>query len=229
MNASARPAFRSAIRPLLLGVFALCSAATAEAQIYAGVQSNGGIVLSNFPSDAVHSIVVDDGTSARTPRPSFLGNDPKLAALIDKAARDTALSPGLLHAVIAVESGFDPRAVSIKGAKGLMQLMPATAGALGVSDPFDPGQNVVAGATHLRSLLDRFDNRLELALAAYNAGAEAVVKAGYQIPPYPETRAYVPKVLAHLRRIDAGAGMTQSTRPTEDRATRRVGPRSERR
>jgi soluble lytic murein transglycosylase-like protein len=204
----------------LLAIFAICAAAPAAAQIYGGVQSNGGIVLSNFPSVAAHSIVVDDGTSVRAPRSSYRANDPQLAALIEKAARDTALSPGLLHAVISVESGFDPRAVSVKGAKGLMQLMPATAGALGVSDPFDPGQNVAAGATHLRSLLDRFDNRLELALAAYNAGTDAVVKAGYRIPPYAETRAYVPKVLARFRSVESSAGRAQPTGPLEDRARR---------
>ena len=224
MFESVGPVIRSAIGPLLLVAGALCIATTAKAQIYGGVQSNGGIVLSNFPSDTARSIVVGDGTSRRMPRSSFRPNDPQLAALIERAARDTALSPGLLHAVISVESGFDPRAVSVKGAKGLMQLMPATAGALGVSDPFDPDQNVTAGATHLRSLLDRFDNRLELALAAYNAGADAVVKAGYRIPPYAETRAYVPKVLARLHMVETDAGSYGTMRAIQNPANRIVAP-----
>ncbi len=105
------------------------------------------------------------------------------------------LPSGLVEAVARVESGFDPCAVSPAGALGLMQLMPGTARALGVLDPFDPVQNVEAGARYLRQLLDRFGGDLQLALAAYNAGPGAVER--YRgIPPYPETQAYVKKVLA---------------------------------
>ena len=100
-----------------------------------------------------------------------------------------------MHAVIAVESNYNPRAVSRKGALGLMQLMPATARALGVSDPLNALQNIRGGAQHLRQLLDRFANNKSLALAAYNAGAGAVLASGGQIPAYAETRAYVPAVL----------------------------------
>jgi hypothetical protein len=116
-----------------------------------------------------------------------------MVELIRSASEEAGLDPALVAAVAAVESGFNPRAVSPAGAVGVMQLMPGTAAALGVSDPFDPAQNVRAGARYLRSLLDRF-GKLELALAAYNAGPGAVERYG-GIPPYPETRAYVQAVL----------------------------------
>lgn len=113
--------------------------------------------------------------------------------LIEAAARETGLDPALLAAVASVESGFNPKAVSPKGAMGVMQLIPTTARSLGVSDPFDPAQNIRAGARYLRSLLDRFGD-LELALAAYNAGPNAVEAYG-GVPPYPETLSYVRVVL----------------------------------
>ncbi|RDV83931.1 lytic transglycosylase domain-containing protein [Ammonifex thiophilus] len=108
------------------------------------------------------------------------------------------LPPGLLEAVARVESDLNPQAVSIAGAVGLMQLMPDTARALGVTNPFDPVQNVEAGAKYLRQLLDHFGGDLRLALAAYNAGP-AAVERHRGIPPYPETRAYVEKVLQLLQ------------------------------
>jgi soluble lytic murein transglycosylase-like protein len=105
------------------------------------------------------------------------------------------LDPRLVEAVVAVESNFNPRAVSRKGAAGLMQLMPRTAKRYGVENRFDPIENLAAGTRHLRSLLDRYGGSLELALAAYNAGESAVERYG-GVPPYPETRDYVKKVLA---------------------------------
>ena len=104
---------------------------------------------------------------------------------IEAAARATALEPALLRAVILAESGFNERAVSKKGAQGLMQLMPATALHYGALDPFDPDQNIAAGARYLRALVDRYDSDLQLVLAAYNAGESAVEKYGRRIPPYP--------------------------------------------
>ena len=125
---------------------------------------------------------------------------PLIARLVERVASEVSLSPELLHAVIAVESNYDARAVSPKGAKGLMQLMPGTAYRLrGNGDPFDPEQNVRGGATYLRSLLDMFNGDARLALAAYNAGEAAVIRAGHRIPDFAETQAYVPKVLARLR------------------------------
>ncbi|HQR22548.1 MAG TPA: lytic transglycosylase domain-containing protein [Burkholderiaceae bacterium] len=197
-------------RPLLPALRMLCcasafAASCCAAQIYGKVGIDGSVMLSNFRTEPTQVIVVDDGRSGLNAAPRLQMPDPRYSAMIRQAARDTDLSPGLLHAVISVESGFNERAVSPKGAKGLMQLMPATALALGVSDPFDPAQNIRAGATHLKSLLTRFDDNLELALAAYNAGADAVVKSGGQIPKYAETRAYVPRVMARLRDAERGA------------------------
>ena len=99
-----------------------------------------------------------------------------------------------MTAVIRVESGFNPRAVSPKGAQGLMQLMPATASQLGVRNVFDVAENIDGGVRHLRGLIERFDNNLPLALAAYNAGERAVLQYG-GIPPYPETEQYVARIL----------------------------------
>jgi len=115
------------------------------------------------------------------------------------AAAEAGLEASLVKAVAQVESGLDPRAVSPKGARGLMQLMPQTASDYGVSDPFDPLQNLRAGAGHLRNLLDDFDGDLTLALAAYNAGASAVRRHG-GVPDFRETRDYVRRVLARLGR-----------------------------
>ncbi|MGG7566672.1 lytic transglycosylase domain-containing protein [Rhodovulum sp. DZ06] len=112
-----------------------------------------------------------------------------------QAAREEGLSPALLLAVIAVESGGRPTAVSPKGAQGLMQLMPATAARFGVTDALSPAQNIAGGAKYLNWLLERFDEDALLALAAYNAG-EGAVDRHDGAPPYAETRAYVPKVLA---------------------------------
>jgi soluble lytic murein transglycosylase-like protein len=120
-----------------------------------------------------------------------------LATIVQAAARAERLDPALLHAVIGVESSYATRATSPRGALGLMQLMPATAKQYGVTDAFDPRQNVFAGARHLRVLLDQFNQNMTLALAAYNAGAAAVRRYGQAIPPFAETAAYVPKVLGH--------------------------------
>ncbi len=115
--------------------------------------------------------------------------------MILKAAKQNNLRPELLEAVVQVESGYNPDALSNKGASGLMQLMPATAHALGVNDPFDPEQNLMGGAKYLRQQLDRFNGDEKKALAAYNAGPGAVTRYN-GIPPYPETQKYVNKVLS---------------------------------
>lgn len=115
--------------------------------------------------------------------------------MIKKAAKENNLRPELLEAVVQVESGYNPDAVSSKGASGLMQLMPATAHALGVSDPFDPEQNLMGGAKYLRQQLDRFNGDEKKALAAYNAGPGAVLRFN-GVPPYPETQNYVKKVIS---------------------------------
>lgn len=117
-----------------------------------------------------------------------------LATYIKEVATRYGVAERLVSAVIQVESGFNPRAVSPRGARGLMQLMPATAVILGVNDSFDPAENIDGGVRHLRGLLDRFGNDLALALAAYNAGEQAVMQHG-GIPPYPETQEYVARIL----------------------------------
>jgi soluble lytic murein transglycosylase-like protein len=115
-------------------------------------------------------------------------------ALLREAALVYSLPVELLIAMAQVESAFNPRAVSRRGAQGLMQLMPATAATLGVIDAFDPKQNVMGGSSYLRSLVNQFDGQVSLAVAAYNAGAGAVRRAG-GIPAVPETQAYVPAVV----------------------------------
>jgi soluble lytic murein transglycosylase-like protein len=120
---------------------------------------------------------------------------------IFSASEKYGVDPYLVKAVIKVESNFNPRAVSPKKAMGIMQLIPETASIYGVKDPFDPEDNIDGGVRHLRDLMEYFRGDLELVLAAYNAGKDAVVKYGYEIPPYPETKAYVQKVLAYYNRI----------------------------
>lgn len=114
-------------------------------------------------------------------------------------AKSTGMDPKLLHAVIAVESAYDHRALSRKGAMGLMQLMPNTSKRFGVANPWIPSENIRGGALYLSALLRAFDQDISLALAAYNAGERAVMNYGRSIPPYPETREYVSKVLTRYK------------------------------
>ncbi|MBL8383994.1 MAG: lytic transglycosylase domain-containing protein [Burkholderiales bacterium] len=133
--------------------------------------------------------------------------DERPAAWADEIAAAAAASgvdAALIGAVVWAESRCNPRARSPKGAMGLMQLMPATARAYGVADAYDPAQNLRAGARYLRDLLALFNGDVALALAAYNAGPRSVVAARMAIPPYRETRAYVPAVLARWRTRSAG-------------------------
>lgn len=128
------------------------------------------------------------------------GGSPYEAAIV-QAAADQRLDPALIKSVIWIESCFDSRAVSRVGAAGLMQLMPGTASDLGVTDRFDPAQNIRGGSQYLREMLDRFNGDLTLALAAYNAGPGAVERYGRTVPPFTETQAYVRKVRAHFERF----------------------------
>lgn len=132
--------------------------------------------------------------------PNLKINRSKYMQLIAKTARKHHLDPDLLHAVIRVESAYNPSAISSAGAVGLMQLMPDTARRYGVSDRNDPAQNVEGGAHYLKDLLAMFDADLTLAIAAYNAGENAVIKYNKSIPPYPETQQYVKQVLALYQR-----------------------------
>lgn len=134
-----------------------------------------------------------------------------LLPLIERHATDRGLDPRLVRAVVQVESGYNPAAVSNKGAMGLMQLMPATARDLEVTSPFEPEENLRGGTEYLRSLLARFGGDAQLALAAYNAGPTAVARYG-GVPPYPETLAYVENVLS-LWRGEAAPAVAPALRP----------------
>jgi soluble lytic murein transglycosylase-like protein len=177
--------------------------ALASAQIYAWRDSKGTLVLSDKPIDAptaVYEVAGAPAYRATTPAETPVVED-SVDSLVIQHAQRHALRPELVRAVIQVESGFNPRARSPKGAMGLMQLMPATARELGVTNPYDPAQNIRGGTAYLRQLLDRYDGDERLALAAYNAGAGAVDRYGRNVPPYQETRDYV-------RRIGLKAGTT---------------------
>jgi soluble lytic murein transglycosylase-like protein len=128
-----------------------------------------------------------------------------LRKLINEVAAEVKIAPALLHAVIATESRYNSDALSPRGAIGLMQLMPETALRFGAPDPYNPRDNVLAGANYLKFLLKLFGNDMELVLAAYNAGHNAVLRAGNRIPEYPETQAYVPKVMAYMRCASSAA------------------------
>ncbi len=130
-------------------------------------------------------------TAAAASKPMTI---PEMRDVAKAAAVRNGIPPGLVDAVIQAESSYNPAAVSPKGAKGLMQLMPETAGALGVADPFSPEENINAGVGLLKSLLEKYDGDYKKALAAYNAGEGAVDKSG-GVPPYDETREYVNRVI----------------------------------
>lgn len=178
-----------------LMIAALFACTLARADVFVREDAGGTLHLTDAPQESGFELLIDV-PDAGLPPLSPTGRYPESIA---RAARASGVDPHLLHAVISVESGHNPRAVSPKGAAGLMQLMPDTARRYGVADRFDPDQNVMGGALYLRDLMLRFDNRLELVLAAYNAGEGAVQRYGRQIPPYPETRRYVPRVMHNYR------------------------------
>ncbi len=136
------------------------------------------------------------------PAPASPEPDKPFAKEVLLAASEAGVEPGLVHALIEVESGYRPHAVSPKGAVGLMQLLPETAQRYGVSNLTSVSDNLRAGTRHLRTLLDTFGERLDLVLAAYNAGEGAVRKYNNTIPPYRETRDYVPAVLKRYRKAE---------------------------
>ena len=153
------------------------------------------------PKDEIVPKVLTAGASPLTthtrlaPSRTLTSRRGQYADVIQKAAFKHGLDPALLHAVIQTESAYNPGAVSHKGAMGLMQLMPGTAARYGVRDPYDPEDNIFGGARYLRDLLGMFGSDVKLAVAAYNAGEHNVMKYGYQIPPFSETKDYVSRVL----------------------------------
>ncbi|HWJ35188.1 MAG TPA: lytic transglycosylase domain-containing protein [Steroidobacteraceae bacterium] len=191
---------------LLCAVAALVLPGLARADIYAFTDSNGVTHFSNVPSDARFKLLIaapaeSNAIVAPGKTIDWLARSAKYDQAIAGAAKANTVQAALVRAVIAVESGFNPRAVSKRGAVGLMQLQPATARRYGVKDIYDPEQNIRAGTRYLSDLLTRFDSNLELALAAYNAGEEAVERYGRHIPPYAETLAYVPSVMRVYQRL----------------------------
>jgi soluble lytic murein transglycosylase-like protein len=204
-----RPTLR--LNPAVL-CLALAALAPLQAQALGGifgfVDDDGVEHLSNIPDDTRYRLVLADRfeparAALRAPRGVLAlpyGQRPFHDSVM-RASSESGVDARLLHAVITVESGYNQGAVSPKGATGLMQLLPGTAKRYGTVNLLDPGENIRAGARYLRDLLALFDNNLELALAAYNAGENAVIRHGRRLPPYAETRRYVPLVVAHYRRM----------------------------
>lgn len=192
----------------------LATACPAGAETFRLVAPDGTVHFTNAPTDPRYlrqgmTPPGATGTSAGWFRLPSTDLAPYVGE-IRAAAERYALPESLISAVIRVESGFNPRAVSRKGARGLMQLMPATASLLGVRNSFDPGENIDGGARHLRTLIERFSNDVSLALAAYNAGEQAVVT--YRgIPPYAETQDYVARVLRFFNSSGTGSSLPSET------------------
>jgi soluble lytic murein transglycosylase-like protein len=180
----------------------LAAALPAEAQIYSWRDASGTLVVSNKPrmpnGGAGTTYAVRGASEIRATRPAPRG-DSRFDELIEQYATAQGVSPALVRAVIQAESNFNPRAISNKGAMGLMQLMPATARELGVDNPFHPADNIRGGVTYLARLLARYDDNVELALAAYNAGPGNVERYGNAVPPFRETRDYVKKITERSR------------------------------
>jgi hypothetical protein len=189
----------------LLFVLLLIVAGPVLAEIFKYQGTDGSIYFTDRPMSGSYRLVWKSGTPSSSPKGDYSvarmkQNKTKLTPLIEQTAKELRLHPGLLHAVVLVESAYNPQAKSKKGAQGLMQLMPGTASRYGVSDAYDPRQNLEGGARYLKDLLAMFKYDLKLALAAYNAGENAVKKYGNEIPPYPETQNYVLKVLGHYKK-----------------------------
>jgi soluble lytic murein transglycosylase-like protein len=166
-----------------------------RADIYRYIDGEGVVHYTNTPTASGFELYIREKTEDIK-----VGSVSKTYdAIIQKAQEKYGIAFSLIKAVIHAESGFNPRAVSKKGAKGLMQIMPGNYRSLAVSDPFDPSQNIMGGTRYLKQLLTRYDAKLPMALAAYNAGPTAVDLYG-RVPPYTETQNYVQKVLTLYNR-----------------------------
>jgi soluble lytic murein transglycosylase-like protein len=181
-------------------------ATTAHANIYSFTDDKGVVHFSNMPHlDKRYRLVYRIPTDAALRPNAWSPKGPrtvdieKYVPIINSAAKAYGLDPKLVHAVIRAESGYNPNALSPKGAVGMMQLIPATAQRFGVRNSSDPTENIHGGSRYLSELLKMFNGNTELALAAYNAGENAVIRAGNRIPPYAETMAYVPKVMSFYK------------------------------
>lgn len=173
-------------------------AGPAMADVYLRVGEDGVQHYSNHAAAGftrISELLIELAPENRVKAPPNIAGVAQYAPHIEAAASEFKVEPALVHAVITAESGYNASAVSRAGAQGLMQLMPQTAARYEVSDAFDPEQNIRGGVRYLSDLLKLFDNDYRLAVAAYNAGENAVLRHGRKIPPYRETQAYVPKVL----------------------------------
>ena len=181
---------------LLCGL--VCNSSYAE--IYAYIDSKGKLMVSDENKDGRYKRfdpkrVTPVAIARVESHLSFNRKAQSYSAMINAIADEVGISAHLIHAVIQVESAYNPQARSSKGAQGMMQLIPATAQRFGVMEAHDPEENIRGGARYLKVLLALFNNDLQLTLAAYNAGEGAVKKYNNTIPPYPETQAYVQRVL----------------------------------
>ena len=181
----------------------------ALADIYSFKDEKGVVHFTNMPDDKRYRLVRREAGNPAPANASLgaalylpsIADMKRYSAIVESAARANGVDSALVHAVISAESGYNPSAVSRTGARGLMQLMPATAERYGVQNIMDPTENIVAGVKYLRDLLTMFQGNMELAVAAYNAGENAVIRYGNKVPPYAETMGYVPKVLAFYRKF----------------------------
>ena len=192
----------TAMATCLLGVLLLAPATTAAA-VYRYIDKQGRVYFTDKPEHSGYRKLVQTWKGWREPSfdaRQFRANQRRFAPLLAEIAREQRLPDALVHAVVTAESAYDPDALSSAGAVGLMQLMPATARRFGVTNRNNPRDNVTGGTRYLRVLIDLFGNDLRLALAAYNAGENAVIRHGRKVPPYPETQRYVRKVLDYYRK-----------------------------
>lgn len=177
------------------------AATIAQADVYISIDAKGGYVLTNVHRPGRHyERVISEPIVQAGPSNAQLITGRPYADVVAAAARIHDVPQALLHALIKAESGYNPRARSAAGAVGLMQLMPDTAREMGVENRLDPEDNIKGGARYLKRMLKLFDNDITLAVAAYNAGPDAVLRRG-AIPPFAETRRYVPAVLREYRKL----------------------------
>lgn len=185
---------------LIVCLFFLFTAGSAYADIYTYMDENGVVCYTDTPFDKEATRIFKEkaprGLQENSSKTDDSSDTVDYSTIVHEKAALYDLDPSLIKAVITTESNWNSRAISSKGAMGLMQLMPMTATDMRVHNPFDPEQNIEGGARYLKYLLERFHGDLTLALAAYNAGPTTVEKCGYTIPPINETQNYVRKVLS---------------------------------
>ena len=193
------------ILPALFSALFVLSPLTGETRIYRYIDPNGRLMLTDTPKPKgyIPLVKTKEGWVPRYRYTLDPKNRRKFSPYIRQAANRHHLPYHLVHAVITVESAYNEDAISHAGAQGLMQLMPATAKRFGVSDPFNPRQNINGGSRYLSYLINLFEGNYYLALAAYNAGENAVKRYGNRIPPYEETQNYVQKVMRYYKKYQA--------------------------